>query len=177
MKVLTMLVTVIGLVILPVRYERPAPVEVVPVTRIDPVDPVLQAMKVLAKTDKTTPEKLMADPRKVAQIIVDQATAARVDPLLLTTIAWTETRFRTNLKGDHGRSCGITQVRTDFKGRPTCEQLLDPAVAFAWTATHLNEISDTGGKIQLDHYNAGKYEVRIWRTVDWLRRQLPVSQA
>lgn len=62
-------------------------------------------------------------------------------------IAMHETGFR-NLRGDHHLSedgtpvsCGLTQIRTDFEGRPRCQDLLDnPRKALEWTANHLNRL-------------------------------------
>lgn len=62
-------------------------------------------------------------------------------------IARHESGFR-NLRGDHhlstdgsGVSCGITQIRTDFEGRPSCQSLLrSPAKALQWTHDHINRL-------------------------------------
>lgn len=62
-------------------------------------------------------------------------------------IARHETGFR-NLRGDHhlsddgrGVSCGITQIRTDFEGRPSCDRLVrNPEYALEWTHNHLNRL-------------------------------------
>jgi hypothetical protein len=132
-------------------------------------------MTLLAHMEKTTPEKLMSSPEAVARVIQEQAEMNGQDPLLLVAIAWDESRFKADQKGDylngHPRSCGMTQVRTDFKGRPTCAQLLKPEFAIGWTAQHLNEIMDPVGRVRLNLYNGGGYEVKIWRLVDWLHRQ------
>lgn len=68
-------------------------------------------------------------------------------PLVPLIIARHESGFR-NLRGDHhlsddgrGVSCGITQIRTDFEGRPRCSDLLrDPSKALMWTHNHLNRL-------------------------------------
>jgi soluble lytic murein transglycosylase-like protein len=136
---------------------------------------VMRAMEILAATENTTTDKLMLDPERVAEAFVTHASEHNLDPLLLVAIAWSESRFRADAKGDHlggaPRSCGMTQVRTDFKGRPTCEALLDPDFAISWTAQYLVDTSQKG-KLQLNRYNGGDYEVRIWRKVDWLKREL-----
>lgn len=66
--------------------------------------------------------------------------------LVPLVIALHETGFR-NLRGDHhlgngiGVSCGLTQIRTDFPGRPSCRTLLgEPMKALEWTANHLNRL-------------------------------------
>jgi len=171
-------ITLVALFLTTCRFGQPTrplvAISVEPPTRPEPAQ-VLRAMSLLAESENTTPEKLMPDPAAVARAVQDQAEEKQLDPLLLLAIAWTETRFKVNMKGDYlngkPRSCGITQVRTDFHGRPTCNQLLDPAFALGWTANQLNLIADDAGRVRLNRYNGGDYEVRVWRLVDWLRRQ------
>lgn len=176
MKVMTLWMSMVLVSLAPrdLATDHPTPSII---SRTDPVREVLTAMEVFAKTEHTTPSKLMVNPHDVATALVDSARAQQIDPLLLVTIAWTESRFRPAAKGDmkNGvpRSCGITQIRTDFKGRPTCEALLDPRVALDWTAKHLASTAKDG-RIRLNLYNGGDYEVQIWRKVDWLRRELQV---
>lgn len=143
------------------------------------VQAVRRAMEALALTEHTTVERLTKDPDAIARSIVEHADAYKIDPFVLVAIAWSESRFRTDAKGDmlggEYRSCGITQIRTDFKGRPTCEQLMDPHFALGWTASHLSATASTNGYLRLNRYNGGDYEVRIWRKVDWLRREVQGS--
>jgi hypothetical protein len=117
------------------------------------------------------------NPHSLSAIITKWSHVYAVDPLLLVAIAWRESRFDPNQKGDklgdRFRSCGWTQVRTDFRGRPTCSQLMDPDFAMGWTANFLTEITRAcGGRVCLTRYNAGDYERLVWRDVDWLRRNL-----
>lgn len=110
-----------------------------------------------------------------ATYIVNTSRENRIDPLLLTAIVWQESKFKVRSLGDHhkgkARSCGPTQVRVDFPGRPTCEQLLDPEFALGWTARFVASFADKcKGRICLKRYNGGGYEVKIWRNVDLMRR-------
>lgn len=74
--------------------------------------------------------------------------------------------------GDGGRSCGATQIRTDYKGRPSCQQLLNPVVAVDWTAKFLVNYAgctgDTGHEC-LRKYNGGGYSKRVWKDVMLMR--------
>ena len=140
---------------------------------------VLMAMSVLAESENTPLDNLVDDPRTLAETIVRVADENQVKPFLLLSIAWAETRLRADLRGDCGRpghfhicgknergarSCGITQVRFDFLARHlTCAQLLDPAVALAWTAKFLHDYP-------LEAYNGKKYAVARIRQVTRLSR-------
>ena len=113
----------------------------------------------------------------LARIIQYHADENDVDPLVLTAIAWKESRFRIKNFGDYRRgkpiSCGWTQIRTDYKGRPTCKSLMDPFVAMGWTAKHIAKFPKwCKGKMCLRKYNGGDYEVKIWRTADQMRRAI-----
>ena len=145
---------------------------------------VVQAMEAIAQTE--SPQGL----RKLLEVhgepytaedwagfIVDRAEENGLDPLVLVSIVWKESRFSAWVEGDRkkgrARSCGATGVRTDYKGRPTCKQLMDPNFAIGWTAQHLAKFPGAcDGDLCLSRYNGGKYEVRVWRTTDWMRRQL-----
>ena len=112
-----------------------------------------------------------------ARFFLKHADANGLDPLVLVAITWKESKFKAIVKGDHlrgkARSCGCTQVRTDIKGRPKCAQLLDPDFAIGWTAKHLARFPGLcKGVLCLNKYNRGEYEVKIWRTVDFMRRAL-----
>ena len=144
-----------------------------------------QAMEVLAATENTTLTRLLArwgqgDPEVLAGLFWDIARQHKIDPLLLVSIAWKESRFKAASEGDfkrkRPRSCGMTGIRTDFKGRPTCEQVKDPAFALNWTAAHLASFpARCEGAMCLSRYNGGKkYEIEVWRLVDQMRRGLPV---
>ena len=112
-----------------------------------------------------------------AEMFLKHADANGIDPLVLVAITWQESKFKAVVKGDHlrgkARSCGCTQVRTDIRGRPKCTQLLDPDFAIGWTAKHLaGFVRRCKGKLCLNKYNRGEYEVKVWRTVDLMRRAL-----
>lgn len=59
----------------------------------------------------------------------------------LTAIAWHESRFDPNAKGDYIEgvpvSRGAFQIRTDFPRRPTVEEANDPLFAARWTLDRL----------------------------------------
>lgn len=148
------------------------------------VQKVTQAMEAIAQTVWPNDLGELLDkwgegyaPQDWAEFIVDNAAAHSIDPLLLTAIVWNESKFKVGSLGDHrggkARSCGPTQVRTDFKGRPTCNQLLDPDFALGWTAEHVAKFAEKcNGRICLKRYNGGDYEVRVWRDTDLMRRSI-----
>lgn len=115
-------------------------------------------------------------PVPLAETIVLAADRWDLDPLIVTAMAWRESRFRPAATGDHmdgvPRSCGITQVRTDFPGRPTCERLMDARFALLWTVERLAAIRNDAGRLNLSRWNGGGYERDVWRDVDWIRTTL-----
>ena len=125
------------------------------------------AMAILASTEKTTLKALTPEPRKVAQAISESARLMQMDPLLLVTIAWTESRYRPGMLGDHGKSCGLFQIQNSkaYKSRPSCKQLMDPVFAAAWAADFLTQHP-------LESWNGHKYAEGIRRRLTWLQKQL-----
>lgn len=148
------------------------------------VQKVIRAMEAIAQTEWPQDLGKLLDrwgegylPQDWAEFIVDNAAAHAIDPLLLTAIVWKESKFKVGSLGDHrggkARSCGPTQVRIDYKGRPSCQQLLDPDFALGWTARHLASFTGKcGGRICLKRYNGGDYEVKVWRDTDLMRRSI-----
>jgi len=113
----------------------------------------------------------------MADAIVKGARAHDVDPLILVSVAWIESKFRVVAKGDHlggaPRSCGPTQVMIVFKGRPTCDQLMDPYFAYEWTAGHIkNWPRRRDGSIDMTKYNGPKEAAQIRLYVKYLSKRL-----
>jgi len=148
------------------------------------VDYVLGAMRELASLDgpeafNIIETKWRVDTKTLSRLIVLEAKRKRLDPLLLTTMAWIETRFNPKAVSDfvnrpqEGKNCGLLQVRTDLPNRPTCEKMQRPEDNLAWATDHLRDLAALcNGEICLVKYNAGDYETRVWRKLDWLRRQM-----
>ena len=78
---------------------------------------------------------------QIARLMVDSGRRHGFDPIHIVAIAWHESRFRNDLRSSAG-ACGIVQVmpREVFRGRPTCAQLRDPAVAIEWSAKELDSL-------------------------------------
>jgi len=138
---------------------------------------VVEAVRVLGRTEHDDLDRLQKwglTVESLAEMALRHAEAHGLDPLLLVTIAWKESRFIPTKEGDHRkgkpRSCGITGVRTDYPGRPTCVELKNPDFALGWTAAFLAATKKSDGQINISKYNGGQYEALVWRTVDWLRR-------
>lgn len=142
---------------------------------------VVGAMALLAEGEppgdlRTLLRRWGTDPSSLAEVIVMAADRWEIDPLVVTAMAWRESRFRPGALGDHRdgapRSCGITQIRTDFPGRPTCERLMDVNFALLWTTERLAASRDAQGRVALSAWNGGGYETDVWRDVDWIRSRL-----
>lgn len=94
------------------------------------------------------------DSYQIADAILRGAKANKVDPLVMVALAWRESNFYLKAKGDKKdgkfRSHGPTQVRVDFKGRPTMEQLQNPYFAFEWSAKYIkaNGLASWNGRTQ-----------------------------
>lgn len=89
---------------------------------------------------------------------------------LLMALAWRESRWNVDSVGDNGRSCGVTQVRTDLPGRPECAELLNAEFAFEWTTSKLDGCTTEQGFLRLSRYNgagigAVRYEAEVWRAM------------
>lgn len=79
-----------------------------------------------------------------------------IDPRLLLAIAWRESRFRAHAIGDHGRSCGAFQIRTDLPGRPTCRRMMDLHHGADFAASYLDHLRRTCDPEHfIAAYNAG----------------------
>ena len=139
---------------------------------------VVAAMAVLARREvpsnlRTLLRRWGTEPVELASVILMAADRHDVDPLLLVAIAWRESRFRANAKGDHRdgriRSCGMTQIRVDFPGRPSCDELMDVEAAVLWSAEHLAGARREDGTLVLARWNGRDYENRVWRDVDAMR--------
>ena len=117
-------------------------------------------------------------PELFAEAILKASDAYRIDPLAMVAISWRETRFDVTALGDSKEgtsilSCGPTQVRVDFPGRPSCEQLQDAEFAMNWTAKKLDGMRDEFGRIRLTGWNGGRqYEIEVSRDVSWIREHL-----
>lgn len=74
----------------------------------------------------------------ITRAVREAGEAYNVDPKVLLAIAWRESRFRTNAVGDHGRSCGAFQIRTDIAGRPSCRRMQDFNAAARYAAFYLD---------------------------------------
>jgi len=146
------------------------------------MEEVRQMMQILARGEHYSLDTLVrkhwkTDPDLLVRIILEEADRHDLDPLLLVALAWKESRFNPKARGDKKGevrvSCGWTQVRTDFKDRPTCEKLMNPRVAMAWTAKRLARTKKLcGGEVCLAYYNGGRYESKVWRLADRVRRAL-----
>lgn len=140
---------------------------------------IVNALLVLGRTEHDDLDRLQKwglTVESLAEMTLRHAEAHGLDPLLLVAIAWKESRFIPTKEGDHRkgrpRSCGITGVRTDYPGRPTCAELKNPDFALGWTATFLAATKKADGQLNLSKYNGGQYEALVWRTVDWLRSSI-----
>jgi hypothetical protein len=89
-------------------------------------------------------------------------TGVWVDPVDIAIIWRFESGFRWAAQGDGGVSCGPTQIRTDYEGRPSCEELMtDPSVGLEWTAHKLVDLRLEYGVVRIDRYNgAGEGAMR-----------------
>lgn len=137
------------------------------------------AMDALAQSDHVSIRRLERrygwSPLELVTPAIVYGALYHVPPEVLVSMAWWESRWNPKAVGDGGVSCGLTQVRTDYEGRPTCKALQDPAYAIEWTAKRLDAQRDDEGHLQISRYNgagpgAVRYEVRIWRTANLLRR-------
>ena len=74
----------------------------------------------------------------LSQVATEAGYRAGVDPVRLLALCWQESRCLPRTSPD-GCACGVAQVRSDrcIPGRPTCDQLLDPATGFRWAAERL----------------------------------------
>jgi hypothetical protein len=138
---------------------------------------VLDAMKTVSSQEEGLPlEWVMAQwdqegqSMRIAHAIKEAAVSYNVDPLLLVAIAWRESRFNQHALGDRRngvyRSCGMTQIRTDFTGRPDCDTLVsDYYLAFNWSAKFISE-----GR--LARYNGQEYASAILQIAENIRGHL-----
>lgn len=101
------------------------------------------AIQRLAETEYKVYPRERAD--LLAKCAVQAGVAHNVEPGVLLGIAWHESRFQFRAVGDHGVSHGLTQVRTDFPGRPTPEELYNPCFALNYTAKKLSNWRATTG--------------------------------
>ena len=159
-----------------------------PITEKD-IDYIVSAMQELAALDgpiafQSIKTKFGIAPHALSRLILLGAKSQKVDPLLITTMAWIESRFNPKAVSDfvkrpqEGKNCGLLQIRTDLPKRPSCESLLDPEANIAWATKYLQDISTScSGEICLEKYNRGKYERNVWRKVDWLRRRLWLKES
>jgi soluble lytic murein transglycosylase-like protein len=102
-------------------------------------------------------ERVEVPPDRARTMAVTAAMhAGYADPQLVIAVAWLESRFDPRAIGDGGRSCGMTQIRHDFPGRPACEESFDPRNAIAWTARKLRQLEERcPDQSPLAAYNAG----------------------
>lgn len=146
---------------------------------------VVRAMDVLARTEGCRActawgltGRWGASPTVMAEAILLAADAHGVDPLDLVAISWRESRFDPRARGDTHLgdlvlSCGPTQVRVDFPGRPGCDSLADPEFAFDWTARRLASLRGRDGRLRLYRWNGSeRYEVEVRRDVELMRSAL-----
>jgi len=172
----------------PVQIQAQVSIEV-PEKIQAPEDRVLEAMRIMAAHGKVKNldalmQSYQADPQKIAVQILQGAKQHQLDPLLLVVIAWNESRFNPKAMSDfvkrpaEGQNCGLLQVRTDLPGRPSCDQMKSSEKNIGWVADHLQGIASLcRGELCLVKYNAGNYETRVWRKLDWLRRQLWLKES
>lgn len=156
------------------------------ITDQDPrIQQVVQAMGTIAKTEWPHDiDKLLGVWEEGytvddwAAYFVRAADAHGVDPILLVAITWQEGKFKVRIRGDKKkgkyRSCGPTQVRVDYPGRPSCQQLMDPDAALGWTASFLAaRCKGQNDATCLRKYNPGRKYVRVVsRHLDLMRRSL-----
>lgn len=114
---------------------------------------------------------------QIARLMVESGRRHGIDPIHLVAIAWHESRFRNELRSPAG-ACGIVQVmpREVLRGRPTCAQLRDPAVAIEWSARELDALeldvaAYAGGRGGRNREGAVRYGYRHMLTVERLRRE------
>ncbi|MBM88282.1 MAG: hypothetical protein CMQ41_07875 [Gammaproteobacteria bacterium] len=91
--------------------------------------------------------------------IVDAAKKENIDPYILTSIIYTESRFGPNAVSSAG-ACGLTQVIPKYSvGKLTCKQLKNPKTSIYAGAASLNQWIKKRGKKKykeaLACYNAG----------------------
>jgi soluble lytic murein transglycosylase-like protein len=113
---------------------------------------------------------------QIARLMVESGRRHGIDPIHIVAIAWHESRFRNELRSPAG-ACGIVQVmpREVLRGRPTCAQLRDPAVAIEWSAKELDSLeldvaAYAGGRGGRNREGAVRYGYRHMLTVERLRR-------
>lgn len=128
------------------------------------------------------------DPLELAKAVQSFDQPAYGSIFVPLAIARHETGFR-NLRGDHhlsedgsGVSCGITQIRTDFEGRPSCDYLLrNPKNALEWTHKHLNRLFRsspciTNGKCLQRYAGSGpkavEFENWVYEVTDYVENHL-----
>lgn len=114
---------------------------------------------------------------QIARLMVESGRRHGIDPIHIVAIAWHESRFRNDLRSSAG-ACGIVQVmpREVLRGRPTCAQLRDPAVAIEWSAKELDSLeldvaAYAGGRGGRNREGAVRYGYRHMLTVERLRRE------
>ena len=154
-----------------VFVEVPPPVDRVPAL-VDAIEALARAED-CGRCDAHGLTRRVGGPVALAEAVLLAADAHGIDPLVLLAIAWRESRFDPAARGDAhlgGRtlSCGITQVRIDIRGRPTCEELADVAFALDWTADHLMR----GDRMRLERWNGDAYALRVFGDVDRIRREV-----
>jgi len=141
---------------------------------------MIETMTALAATENISLERLSEryqwDVRQLPEIARRIEVSHGIPAEVLVAMAWQESRWNPQAEHDKGRGCGLTGVRTDFAGRPSCEWLMVPENALAWTASHLNSLRDENGCLVLSRWNgsgkgARRYELRIWRLAEMLGRK------
>lgn len=138
---------------------------------------IVYAMDRLAQTERTGLARLSRRrPRSAKPLaIAREVEAPSADGFLLLALSWRESRWNARAVGDQGRSCGLTQVRVDFPGRPACADLVqDWRSAVRWAERKLTGFTAPTGLLRLYRYNgsgdgAERYENEVWRANHLLR--------
>lgn len=124
-------------------------------------------------TAKALFEKRSVTLQDLSESILEVAQWHRIDPMVLVALSGRESLYDPKATHDQGRGCGILGIRHDFKNRPTCKQLLQVEYSLQWTAVWLAKSRDkNNGWIDLSRWNGKDYELRVWRDVDRLNREV-----
>lgn len=89
----------------------------------------------------------------IAGIIAEESHAAGVDPIMVTAIAYAESKFVTMAVSKSG-CCGVMQVNPRFSTYD-CKQLQDPRVGIKDGIRVIVRLKQRFGKKWLCHYNVG----------------------
>jgi soluble lytic murein transglycosylase-like protein len=111
---------------------------------------------------------------ETAVIIAEESRKGNVDPLLVTAIAYTESKFVTTAKSKSG-CCGVMQVMPRYS-KYTCKQLYNRRINIQEGIRKMNAWKARFGKEWVCHYNGGNvckgYAHKYARFVHYLHREM-----